>query len=186
LSIKNWNITGAQVIIHWKALGLSRKKIVDNKKRRTGMEIVKKVKKALKRIEKSKKPLHPFELFGIEHGYGWLGLTLPIIEEIRRYNEKNPENEIYIYQIKQKWGHLEIYITGAPDYLEAMIRKASGESEHICETCGARGELIKFNGWYITLCKEHIIAKEKADDRESEKRLYKELVEKNYGWKSEG
>jgi hypothetical protein len=54
------------------------------------MDLVEKINRALKRIEKSKKPLHPFELFGIEHGYEWLGLTLPIIEEIRPYNKKNP------------------------------------------------------------------------------------------------
>jgi hypothetical protein len=151
------------------------------------MELEEKVKRAIERIENSRTPLDPFELFGIEHGYGWYGLTLPIIEEIRRYNEKHPKKKISIDQIKEKWGRLEIYTTGAPDYLHAMISKAGKESGHICEVCGARGELIKSRGWYKTLCVEHTEADEKGSgDPESENRLYRKLVEKKYGWKSGG
>jgi hypothetical protein len=150
------------------------------------MELEEKVKRALERIENSRTPLHPFELFGIEHEYGWYGLTLPIIEEIRRYNEKHPKKKIHIDQIKEKWGRLEIYTTGAPAYLEAMILKAGKESEHICEICGGRGEQVKINGWFWTLCKEHTEAKQKAgNDEDLLNRLYKKLLDiKNYGWKT--
>jgi len=51
------------------------------------MELEEKILGAIKKIENSAEPMHPFELFGIEHGYGWYGLTLPIVEEIRRYNK---------------------------------------------------------------------------------------------------
>jgi hypothetical protein len=148
------------------------------------MELVEKIKRAIELIENSRTPLHPFELFGIEHMNGWYGLTLPIIEEIRRYNEKNPGNKISIDQIKEKWGRLEIYTTGAPDYIEAMILKAGKESEHICEMCGARGSNDEINGWVWTLCKEHAKAKKEAGcDEELLNSLYiKYLDIRNYGW----
>ena len=126
------------------------------------MELEERILTAIGKIENSTTPMHPFELFGIEHGYGWDGLTLPIIEEIRRYNEKNPDNKIYINQIKEKWGRLEIYISESVDYLDKMILKAGNESKHICELCGARGRLLKINDWYMTLCEEHIKAKQEV------------------------
>ena len=150
------------------------------------MELEKKVKRAIKKIENNKTPLHPFELFGIEHGYGWYGLTLPIIEEIRCYNEKNKKNKIRIDQIKEKFGKLRIYTSGGNhDYLNAMILKAGYESGYICEICGARGKNKEIDGWYMTLCDEHRKAKLKANgDRELEDRLYNEMLDiENYGWK---
>ncbi|MCL2185988.1 MAG: hypothetical protein FWB86_09085 [Treponema sp.] len=148
------------------------------------MELAERVIKAIEKIENSDKPLHPFELFGIEHGYGWMGLTLPIIEEVRLYNKKNPDNMIKITQVKEKFGGLRIYLSSMPDYLQKMICKAEAESEHICEFCGARGKNIKINGWVWTLCGEHEKAKRKAKhDSELEDRLYKESLDiRNYGW----
>jgi hypothetical protein len=148
------------------------------------MELEEKIKRALERIENSSTPLHPFELFGIEHMYGWYGLTLPIIEEIRRYNKENPGNKISISQIKEKWGCLEIYTSGAPDYIKAMIMKAGKESLHICEICGARGSQAKINGWVWTLCEEHARAKKEAGyDEDLFDRLYKKNLDiRNYGW----
>jgi len=152
------------------------------------MDLIKKIMRSIKKIDESRTPKHPFELFGIEHGYGWLGLTLPIIEEVRRYNIKNPENEIKIDQIKEKYGSLRIYLSHEPDYLEAMICKAEHESEYICEICGARGKNEEINGWYMTLCDEHRKAKiESEGDRELADKLYKDMLDiRNYGWTIHG
>ena len=148
---------------------------------------INKIMKAISKIENSRTPLHPFELFGIEHGYGWYGLTLPIIEEIRLYNKKYPKDKIRIDQIKEKFGGLRIYTSWEPDYLKAMILKAGHESEHICEICGARGKNEEINGWYMTLCDEHREAKLEANyDHELEDRLYKEMLNiENNGWKEQ-
>lgn len=147
------------------------------------MDLGEKIIEAMTKIEKSPTPLHPFELFGIEIGYGWYGLTLPIIKEIRLYNEKHPESKISIDQIKEKFGRLEIYTSGSPDYIHKMILKAGYESKHICEICGARGRNIKINGWYMTLCEEHINARQKAKyDHNLEDQLYKDSLNiENYG-----
>ena len=149
------------------------------------MELEEKILGAIKKIENSAEPMHPFELFGIEHGYGWYGLTLPIVEEIRRYNEQNPDGKISITQIKQKWGRLEIYTSAIPDYLDKMILKAGYESTHICEICGARGKTQEINEWYWTLCEEHAKARKEAGrDRELGERLYREMLDiENYGCK---
>jgi len=152
------------------------------------MDLVKKVRSALNKIEESRTPKHPFELFGIEHCYGWYGLTLPVIEEVRRYNELHPDNEIRIDQIKEKFGTLRIYLSHEPDYLEKMICKAEHESGYICEICGARGSNEAINGWYMTLCDEHRKAKLEAEgDRALEAELYKNMLNiENYGWKTYG
>jgi len=148
-------------------------------------DFIERVRSAIDKIEESNTPQHPFNLFGIEHGYGWYGLTLSIIEEVRLYNIEHPEDKIYIEQIKEKFGSLNFYLSGKPDYLNKMIRKAEYESKHICEKCGARGKTKKINNWYFTLCEEHRKAKIKAKyDYELEDRLYKEMVKnKFYGWK---
>jgi len=167
-------------------------KIVDNrikernelKENENETDISKKVKSAIEKIESNDKPLNPFELFGMEHGYGWMGLTLPILEEVRLYNIKNPDNMIKINQIKEKFGTLRIYLSSEPDYLEKMICKAEHESGKTCEICGAKGTNEAINGWYKTLCDEHRKAKIEADfDSELADKLYKESLDiRNYGW----
>jgi hypothetical protein len=140
--------------------------------------------RALKMIEEDPKPKHPFELFGIEHGYGWYGLILPIISEIGHYNEKNPGHEISIEQIKEKFGTLRFYTSGSPDYIEGMISMAENESKHICELCGARGELTEKNGWYMTLCEHHKKAREEENGYISESKLYRKAMKiyNNSSW----
>ena len=167
-------------------------KVVDNRiKENNGLkenesetDLPKKVKSAIEKIESIDKPLHPFELFGMEHGYGWMGLTLPILKEVRLYNIKNPDNMIKIDQIKEKFGSLRIYLSGEPEYLYKMICKAEYENGKTCEICGAKGTNEAINGWYTTLCDEHRKAKIEANfDNELEDKLYKESLDiRNYGW----
>jgi len=167
-------------------------KVVENKikindeyyKEEKENDIIETVTKAIKKIEESDEPKHPFELCGIDHYHGWYGLTLPIIEEIRLYNNINQLNKIKITQIKEKFGTLNIYVSKAPEYIQKMILKAERESRYICEKCGARGKTVKIRDWYWTLCEEHRKAKEDAnhDDR-LEHKIYKNIMNnKNYNW----
>jgi len=156
----------------------------DNYHNEKEKDFANKVISAVEKIQENDKPLKPFKLFGIEHYYGWYRLTLPVIEEVRLYNNCNPDNQIRIEQIKEKFGSLRIYISGGPDYIEAMIAKAEYESKHTCEICGARGKTERINDWYWTLCEEHKKAKQEANyDSELEDKLYKKMLDiKNYGW----
>ena len=123
-----------------------------------------------------------FDRPDIGHDFGWYGLTLPILEEIRLYNEKHPDKKILVRQIKQKWGRLVIYTTDRPEYLDKMILKAGYESTHICEICGAAGKLVDVYGCFKTVCEEHLQARLKSiKSDKSEDQLYKELLdEKQY------
>jgi len=112
-------------------------------------------------------------------GRGWHGLVLPIIEEIKLYNERHPGKEITIDQIKEKFGTLCFYTSGSPAYIKGMISIAEKESGHICEFCGARGKTTEINGWYKTLCEHHIKAKRESNhDHRLAERLYRKAMEK--------
>jgi type IV secretion system protein VirD4 len=118
------------------------------------------------------------ERYGSSVGCGWYGLLAPILDEINLYNGENKKNEIEIDQIKEKFGTLNIYTTGCPDYIKGMISLAEEESGHVCEICGARGETVKINGWYTTLCHRHAKAKKAAGyDTSLLLKLYRKLME---------
>ena len=93
----------------------------------------------------------PFELFGVEVGKGWWPLVEPIYNRIQALNEAGANIEIT--QVKEKWGELCIYVSGAPDEIYDMIREAEKKSHYICEKCGKPAErVISEPFWVYTLC----------------------------------
>lgn len=86
----------------------------------------------------------PFELFGIECSPGWLQLIDPIIKKCQ-------EENIPIFQIKEKFGGLRFYAGVGSQELQQMIDKAEEESYTICEECGKSGTR-RSEGWIRTLC----------------------------------
>ncbi len=94
----------------------------------------------------------PWELFGVECGEGWYPLIEPILQYIQSYNkDRSEEHQIVVYQIKEKWGTLQLEIGNYPDELAKMMSEAQKASETTCEKCGAPGSL-RNDGWYRTLC----------------------------------
>jgi type IV secretion system protein VirD4 len=121
----------------------------------------------------------PIDIFAAGVGRGWHGLVLPIIDEIKIYNEGHPRKEIAIEQIKEKYGTLCFYTSGSPAYIKAMISIAERESGYICEKCGAKGETTEINRWYKTLCEHHIKAiKESNHNSKLAERLYRKAMDK--------
>lgn len=99
--------------------------------------------------------LTPFELFGAEVGKGWRPLVKPIYKRIRELNKAGANIEID--QIKEKWGELCIYVSGATEEINGMIREAEEKALHICEHCGQPAERVISNySWIYTLCPECI------------------------------
>ena len=105
-------------------------------------------------------PKHPFELFGVECGKGWYPLVLPILGYIDNYN-KNENSKIYVNQVKEKWGCLEIYVSfdNVPDNIVKetydMINKAREDSLNVCEECGTRENVgMNMRGWYYVVCED--------------------------------
>ena len=98
----------------------------------------------------------PYELFGIECGEGWKPLYQPILDYIKEYNKDKGEDEkIEVFQIKEKFGRLTIYVSSYPKELESMIIDAEKESEHICENCGKHidKQIVKHH-WIYSICED--------------------------------
>ena len=98
----------------------------------------------------------PYELFGIECGEGWKGIYQPIIDYIEDYNkDKEGEDKIEIYQIKEKLGTLSFYVSKKTDELRKMIEDAEAESYHVCEICGRHiNKQIVEHHWVYGMCRE--------------------------------
>ena len=98
----------------------------------------------------------PYELFGIECGEGWKKLYQPIIDYIDDYNkDKEGDDKIEIYQIKEKFGTLSFYVSKKTDELRKMIEDAEAESYHVCEICGRHiNKQIVEHHWIYPMCRE--------------------------------
>jgi hypothetical protein len=81
-------------------------------------------------------------------GPGWSSL----IDEIYDRIEKFPD--VYIAQIKEKFGTLRFYVDGCDDTTFDFIESVCEKSATICEQCGKPG-LLREGGWILTLCDEH-------------------------------
>ncbi len=57
-------------------------------------------------------------------------------------------------QVKEKFGGLRFYVSGASEKHYNYIDFAESMSIHTCEECGAFGKLY-FDGWHRTLCDVH-------------------------------
>lgn len=105
----------------------------------------------------------PQYLFGIECDSGWYQLLYDLFTELNN-NVKQLQSEtsytvVYpqMMQIKEKFGGLRFYVDSATDEQYKIISKYEHLSYHICEICGKKGKLRNVFGWYITLCKSHLI-----------------------------
>lgn len=107
-------------------------------------------------MKNDNEPKEPYELFGIECGEGWKGLYQPIIDYIEDYNkDKEDEDKIEIYQIKEKFGTLSFYVSKKTDELRKMIEDAEAESYHVCEMCGRHiNKQIVEHHWIYPMCRE--------------------------------
>lgn len=98
----------------------------------------------------------PFELFGIECGKGWHDLLLPIFSYIDEYNQdKDEDNKLIPFQIKEKFGGLRVYMNFYTDELNKLIKEAEDEAYKTCELCGSKENVgMTCEGWLTTECHE--------------------------------
>jgi len=95
--------------------------------------------------------------FGFECEEGWYRL---IDEILYKLNSEDPEKTCRIFQIKEKFGGLKIYLDKYPSNLDStsaneLMFSYDKQSYKICEVCGDPGTLCIRSGWYQTLCDKH-------------------------------
>jgi hypothetical protein len=87
--------------------------------------------------------------FGFECGEGWYPIIEDALEKLHKLDE-----EIYVEQIKEKFGTMRFYISNGSDEAFKITEEAEKKSETTCEICGEKGEL-RSGGWLKTLCDKH-------------------------------
>jgi hypothetical protein len=102
-------------------------------------------------------------MLGIECQTGWNQLLHNLFTKLEGYLAANPEKFIdcefpfRIDQIKEKFGTLRFYVSGAAsDEMMIAIDDAEVQSAKICEVCSKRGVVHVSKGgfWLKTLCSE--------------------------------
>ena len=102
---------------------------------------------------------------------GWEALVGSLCHTIENQLEhfvpEEIRGEIYVVQIKEKFGTLRVYLNQSTPYIDGAIELAEALSYKICEMCGNSGTLRQ-GGYVRTLCDAHD-ASEKAKAKEEYK-----------------
>lgn len=75
-------------------------------------------------------------------------------EQKDKYQRGEGCSQVYVEQIKEKFGGLRFYYQGGDDKIDGMVRMAEAWADHSCEECGAPGTR-RSGGWIRTLCDMH-------------------------------
>ena len=90
-------------------------------------------------------------------GKGWHPLLEDLFETLDGIIEYLPmeiKGEMYIVQIKEKFGALVVYMNQETPAITGAISLAENISYRLCEECGKPGTQ-RMTGWVKTLCNTH-------------------------------
>jgi hypothetical protein len=103
--------------------------------------------------------------WGLDISDGWLPLVDQLVDDLLAVGP------FELFQVKEKFGGLRFYASGATALQQALISVAESASTRTCEACGETGSTVSIFGWYRTLCDaDAAIAQQKAEDRRAELR----------------
>ena len=105
-----------------------------------------------KLLDKYPKLFSNQQFWGFECGDGWYDILDHLCGAITQYT--HDPDEVYVDQIKEKFGRLRFYLSREDDVMHGMITLAEYMSGHTCELCGAPGK-TRGGSWMVTLCDEH-------------------------------
>ena len=101
-----------------------------------------------------------------ECGDGWYNIIHNLCNELNELyisNNVDPD-EIFVTQIKEKYGGLSFYTNGLIEGGFEIINKYENISDETCELCGAKGE-TRGRGWISTLCDDcHNIIEKRREE----------------------
>ena len=103
-------------------------------------------------IEKYPKLFSSKQFWGFECGDGWFDLLDYLCGALLTYTYG--DEEIYVDQVKEKFGRLRFYLSKEDDVMHGMVSMAEHMSGQICEVCGNRGK-TRSGSWLVTLCDKH-------------------------------
>lgn len=83
-------------------------------------------------------------------------VTQASIDEARTKLDEETLKVPIATQVKEKFGGLRFYVSGASDKQYNYISFAESMSYRTCEECGAQGRLYT-DGWHKTLCSVHAL-----------------------------
>ena len=70
------------------------------------------------------------------------------------YDELPIPDKMQVHQVKEKFGGLRFYVSGATKEEYAIITKAEHMSEETCEDCGKPATMKKSGNWLMCLCND--------------------------------
>lgn len=84
-------------------------------------------------------------------GEGWKPLVEKLVGDIIKIDP-----DVEVTQVKEKFGGLRFYVSGANDQVYDLIEQAEAVSLKICEECGTGVTVTTkpVNGWILTLCRK--------------------------------
>jgi hypothetical protein len=100
-------------------------------------------------------PLLFREVKCFEFDKGWLSLIYKAaskLEPLIKALPKEEQKECFATQTKEKFGSLKLYMSGATDEMDNVIKEAEEESMVTCEICGKAGKQRDIGAWIKTLC----------------------------------
>lgn len=101
---------------------------------------------------------------GFAIGEGWWPILESLCGSIQYYiNWMNRESvvvpQVYVQQIKEKFGGLRFYYDGGDERIRGMVQIAEDWAQHSCEECGKPG-IQRTGGWIKILCDEHEVQRQ--------------------------
>jgi hypothetical protein len=96
------------------------------------------------------------QFWGFECGDGWYDILDHLCGAIKEHTYDG--DDLYVDQIKEKFGRLRFYLSKEDDVIHGMVTLAEYMSGHTCEMCGAPGKTRDVS-WFVTLCDAHYQAR---------------------------
>lgn len=96
-----------------------------------------------------------YAYFGFECNNGWYDIVDELCGKIQKYIDENSVENLYVAQIKEKFGGLRFYVAGGDSAIHGFIAEAERKSFTTCEMCGEEGKNRDLDGWLMTLCERH-------------------------------
>jgi hypothetical protein len=91
--------------------------------------------------------------WGLECGDGWFQHIYDMCVDLDAVVNKDT---FHFDQIKNKFGLLRVYYTGAgTEEAFDIVEQYENRSRHVCEECGKDAKLLSIKGWMTSRCKDH-------------------------------